>query len=163
MILDTYNKINRIKVIGSKEILKIEKEKKSNLEIILEDMTNNYNTFESNIINILYNNLENTNNELETDKIRSNERLIIMKKRIIEDYENEKNSLNNIIINSKINLENIQNDFNNVTIDIKNTKELLAKENSIEDELEKIDFEIINYKNIIKQTESDIEKLSSRV
>ena len=62
MILDTYNKINRIKVIGSKEILKIEKEKKSNLEIILEDMTNNYNTFESNIINILYNNLENTNN-----------------------------------------------------------------------------------------------------
>jgi hypothetical protein len=163
MILETYNKINRIKIIGSKEILKIEKEKKHNLEIILEDMKNKYNIFETDIINNIYINLENKNNEIKSDKIRSDERLIIMKKRIIEDYENEKDRLNNIIITSKINLDNIQNDFNNLTIDINNTKDLIEKENSIENELNKIDSEILNYKNIIKQIENDIEKLSSIV
>jgi hypothetical protein len=162
-ILDTYNKVNRVKIINSKHQYNIEKEKKIQLENILSEMSNKYNTFEICIIGKIDNDLENKNNEIVNDKIRANDRLNIMKQRILEDYENEKERLNNLITNSKSTLENIQINFNNINQDIDNTKKMIEKEDIIVGELDKIDLEIIKYQNIIKQIESDIENLSSRI
>ena len=161
-ILETYNTINRVKVIGYKDQFKIEKEKRTQLENVLADMYNKYDNFETNIILTINNDLETANTESENDKLRANERLNIMKVRIIDNYNNEKQRLNNIIINSKLNLENISSDFNNIKMELDNIKEMIEKENIISNEIEKIDNEIIKYQNIIKQIESDIEKLSSK-
>ena len=162
-ILDTYNKVDRVKVITAKDQYKIEKEKKTQLENILSEMSNIYNTFETCVIGNINNDLINTNNEIENDKIRANDRLNIMKQRILEEYENEKERLNNAITNIKSTLENIQIDFNNINQDIDNTKKMIEKEDIIGGELDKIDLEIIKYQNICKQIESDIENLSSRI
>ena len=158
-IMDKYNNINRIKVIASKDIIKIEKEKKIQLENILQDLNNIYNTYESSIINKINDDLNTINNELESDKIRSNDRLNIMKTRIIEDHKNDKNILNNIIIDCKHNLEKFQNNFNDITIELNNIKKMIESENIIESEIYKIDSEILKYQNIIKQIENDIKIL----
>ena len=160
-ILDKYNNVNRDKVIGSKDIIKIEKEKKIQLEIILQDLNNKYNTYESSIINKINNDINTIHNELESDKIRANDRLNIMKMRTIEDHKNEKNRLNNIIIDCKNNLENFQNNFNDITIELNNIKKMIESENIIDSKIYKIDSEIIKYQNIIKQIENDIKILNS--
>ena len=160
-ILDTYNKLDRFKVIGYKTKIKIEKEKQSLLKNILSDLSNKYNTFETLIINKFHDELTFTNNELENDKTRSDNRLKIMKIRILEDYENEKKRLNNIIIDSKSNLENIQIEINNINNELDIVKQIIIKEDVFNNELEQINIEILKYQNIIKQTESDIEKLSN--
>ena len=84
-----------------------------------------------------------------------------MKIRILEDYENEKKRLNNIIIDSKSNLENIQIEINNINNELDIVKQIIIKEDVFNNELEQINIEILKYQNIIKQTESDIEKLSN--
>jgi len=160
-ILDTYNQVNRVKVIGYKDQFKIEKDKRTQLENILTDLYDKYNTFDSVVISNLDNEIKDIFNELENDKIRSNERLDIMKIRILEEHKNENDRLNNLITNSKSTLEVLYNDFNDIKTNIVNTKEIINKENIIGIELEKIDNDIIKYQNIIKQIESDIEKLSS--
>ena len=160
-ILDTYNQINRVKVIGYKDQFKIEKDKRTQLENILTDLYDKYNTFETVIISNINNELQNIINELENDKIRSNERLDIMKIRILEENESEHQRLNDIITNNNTTLESLYIDFNCIKNNIVNTKELINKENIVDIELEKIDVDISKYQNIIKQIESDIEKLSS--
>ena len=160
-ILDTYNQVNRVKVIGYKDQFKIEKDKRTQLENILADLYDKYNTFDSVVISNLDNEIKDIFNELENDKIRSNERLDIMKIRILEEYKNENDRLNKIITNSKSTLEVLYHDFNDIKTNIVNTKEIINKENIIGIELEKIDNDITKYQSIIKQIESDIEKLSS--
>jgi hypothetical protein len=162
-ILDTYNSINRVKVIGYKDKYKIEKEKRTQLENVLSDMSNKYETFETSVIITINNYLKNMINESENDKLRAVERLNIMKERIIVDYENEKKRINDIIIDSKLNLENISKDFNNCNIELDNIKEMIIKEDIIGNELYKIDIEIVKYQDIIKQIESDIESMISTI
>ena len=162
-ILDKYNNVNRIKVLASKDIIKIEKEKKIQLENILQDLNNKYNTYENSIINKIKDDLNTINIELENDKSRSNDRVNIMKTRIIEDYKNDKNILNNVIIECKNNIEKFQNNLNDITIELNNIKKMIESENIIESEIYKIDSEILKYQNIIKQIESDIKILNSRL
>lgn len=162
-ILDTYNNINRVKVIGYKDQYKIEKEKRTQLENVLSDMSNKYEKFETSVIITINNDLKNMINVSENDKLRAVERLNIMKERIIVDYENEKNRINDIIIDSKLNLENISKDFNNCNIELDNIKEMIIKEDIIGNELYKIDIEIVKYQDIIKQIESDIESMISTI
>ena len=124
-------------------------------------MSNKYKTFETSVIITINNDLKNMINESENDKLRAVERLNIMKERIIVDYENEKKRINDIIIDSKLNLENISKDFNNCNIELDNIKEMIIKEDIIGNELYKIDIEIVKYQDIIKQIESDIESMIS--
>jgi len=161
-ILDTYNKVNRIKVIGYKDQYKIEKEKRNQLENILLEMTNKYNTFETNILENINANFININNELENDKVRAVNRLSIMKARALEDYNNDNITINCNIDNNKLELETLRFKFDNIKTELNNIKNILEKEDDIESKLESINIEINKYKDIIQQIENDIEKLNAR-
>lgn len=161
-ILDTYNKVNRIKVIGYKDQYKIEKEKRNQLENILLEMTNKYNTFETIILENINANFININNELENDKVRAVNRLSIMKARALEDYNNDNITINCNIDYNKLELETLRFTFDNIKTELNNIKNILEKEDDIESKLESINIEINKYKDIIQQIENDIEKLNAR-
>ena len=161
-ILDTYNKVNRIKVIGYKDQYKIEKEKRTQLENILLEMTNKYNTFETIILENINANFININNELENDKVRAVNRLSIMKARALEDYNNDNITINCNIDYNKLELETLRFTFDNIKTELNNIKNILEKEDDIESKLESINIEINKYKDIIQQIENDIEKLNAR-
>lgn len=160
-ILDKYNTIDRNKIIRYKTKIKIEKGNQSDLENMLEDLVNKYTNFDNIIIKTINDDFEYKNNELEIDKTRANNRLSIMKIRIMEDYEKDKLRYNDIINNCKSNIENIHNNFNNINLELKNVKQLIIKEDEFTNELDKINAEILKYQNIITQTENDIDKLSN--
>ena len=159
---NTHNNIHNKKVIGFKDQFRIEREKGNQLETIIADIYNKYNTFEINIIAIINNKLVIAIQDLENDKIRAIERLTIMKQRIIEEFKNEQINTNSIIDNTKSNLFNMRIEFDNIKSDLENTKQMLESENKFESELDKINIEINKYQTIIQQIENDIVKLTSR-
>ena len=159
---NTHNNIHNKKVIGFKDQFRIEREKGNQLETIIADIYNKYNTFEINIIAIINNKLVIAIQDLENDKIRAIERLTIMKQRIIEEFKNEQINTNSIIDNTKSNLFNMRIEFDNIKSDLENTKQMLESENQFESELDKINIEINKYQTIIQQIENDIVKLTSR-
>jgi len=159
-IVDTYNKSNRIKVIGYKDQFKIEKEKRTNLENILKTLTDKYDTFDSIIINNINNDLINANNELEDDISRSDDRLNIMKLRIIDEYTYELNNKINLIENNKNKLVDLSNEFNDTIVELDNIKDNIKKLNYIRIEIDNLNSEIKKYEDIIQQIILDINKLS---
>ena len=161
-IIDTYNKTNRIKIIGYKDQFKIEKEIRNNLENILNNMTNDYNAFDDIIIGNINKDFLNMNNELDNDILRSYSRLNIMKNRIIDNFNIETENKNKLIESNKNKLLDLYNQFNNIIVELENIKTNTKNTNIIINEITKIDIEIEKYKTIIIQMSLDIEKLSNQ-
>ena len=159
-ILDTYNKSNRIKVLGYKDQFKIEKEKKHNLELILDDLQKKYNTFDDIILGNINEELENSIKELEFDKVRSLERLDIMKGRIIKDFEEECIKYNKLIDTNKDKMKALREEFNNTMLELEKINKMIEQEDIVGNEIDKLDKEISKYQDIIKAVESDIKKIS---
>jgi hypothetical protein len=160
-IIDTYNKTNRIKIIGYKDQFKIEKEIRNNFENILNNMSNDYNTFDDIIIGNINNNFINMNNELENDILRSYNRLNIMKNRIIDEFNIETENKKKLIESNKHKLLELHNQFNNIIIELENIKTNTKNTNIIINEIKTIDNEIEKYESIILQMTNDIDKLNN--
>lgn len=161
-IVDTYNKTNRIKIMGYKDQFKIEKEIRNNLENIFKNMTNDYNEYDDIIIGNINNDFINMNNELENDILRSYNRLNIMKNRIINDFNIETENKKKLIENNKNKLLDLHNQFNNIIVELENVKTNTKNTHIIVNEVEKIDIEIEKYKTIITQMLLDIDKLNKQ-
>ena len=159
-ILETYNKTNRIKIFAYKDQFKIEKTKKSILEDTLQSIIEKYNTFDDIIIGNINNEFINANNELENDILRSCDRLDIMKKRILDNFVNDKETKINLIETNKTKLSELYSEFNNIIVELESIKENLKNTIVNTNEIENINIEIKKYDTIISQISLDIETLS---
>jgi hypothetical protein len=159
-ILETYNKTNRIKIFAYKDQFKIEKTKKSILEDTLQNIIEKYNTFDDIIIGKINNDFINANNELENDILRSCDRLDIMKKRILDNFINNKETKINLIESNKTKLSELYTEFNTIIIELESIKENLKNTIVNTNEIENINIEIKKYENIISQISLDIDTLS---
>ena len=159
-IIENYNKTNRVKTITYKDTFKIEKEKKIQLQQVLDTLTTQYDNFENNIIANIKLDLTNANNELTFDINRANERLVIMKYRNNLDFEMDKNRITDEIniLNIKIKEMTINN--NNINEELQNIKKTIEMENIIGLDIARLDEEINKYKSMITQNETNIMLLS---
>ena len=159
-IIDTYNKTHRIKTITYKDTFKIEKDKKIQLQQVLDTLNNQYDNFENNIIANIKLDLTNANNESIFDINRANERLVVMKYRNNLDFEMNKNRITDEIniLNIKIKEMTINN--NNINEELQNIKKTIEMENAIGLDIAKLDEEINKYKSMITQNETNIMLLS---
>jgi hypothetical protein len=159
-IIDNYNKTTREKVIAYKDNFKIEKEKKKQLQLILDTLNYQYDTFEKNIIANINLNSTNAINELHFDIIRANERLIIMKYRINLEYETETNRIKDEISILNINIIELSKTYFNTNKELQNLQITIDKENSVGKDIAKLNEEIQKYKAMIMQNETNIMLLS---
>ena len=159
-ILETYNKTNRIKIFAYKDQFKIEKTKKTILEDTLQIIIEKYNTFDDVIIGKINNEFINANNELENDILRSCDRLDIMKKRILDNFVNDKETKIKLIESNKTKLSELYTEFNNIIVELESIKENLKNTIVNTNEIENINIEIKKYETIISQISLDIETLS---
>ena len=153
---ETYNNSNRNKIFGYKDEFKIEKTQKQNLDIILQDITEKYTTFDDIIIGSINNDLLIAMNELENDMTRSHDRLNIMKNRIIDNFNNETEIKLNLIEKNNTKLTDLYNEFNIIIVELENVKANLKKSIVIINEIDTIDIEIKKYETIINQLSLDI-------
>ena len=159
-IIDNYNKTTRGKVIAYKDSFKIEKEKKKQLQLILDTLNYQYDTFENNIISNINLNYTNIINELHFDIIRANERLIIMKFRINLEYETETNRIKDEISILNLNIIELSKTYFNTNKELQNLLITIDKENSVGKDIAKLNEEIQKYKAMIMQNETNIMLLS---
>ena len=159
-IIDNYNKTTRGKVIAYKDSFKIEKEKKKQLQLILDTLNYQYDTFENNIIVNINLNYTNIINELHFDIIRANERLIIMKYRINLEYETETNRIKDEISILNLNIIELSKTYFNTNKELQNLLITIDKENSVGKDIAKLNEEIQKYKAMIMQNETNIMLLS---
>ena len=159
-IIDNYNKTTRGKVIAYKDSFKIEKEKKKQLQLILDTLNYQYDTFENNIISNINLNYTNIINELHFDIIRANERLIIMKYRINLEYETETNRIKDEISILNLNIIELSKTYFNTNKELQNLLITIDKENSVGKDIAKLNEEIQKYKAMIMQNETNIMLLS---
>jgi len=162
-IIENYNKKDRIKVIGYKDQYKVEKQKRDNINIILNDMCSRYDTYEQNIIGDINNKLSIDINDIENDKIRAYDRLNITKLRITENHNNEKIRINSLIDNNKLDLDNFGKEFINLTLELDNVNLMIKNENSFINELTKINNEISKYQELIQQIQKDLDNISNSI
>ena len=155
-IIDNYNKTNRTKVISYKDNFKVEKEKKKQLLQVLNTLLFQYDNFENQIIANIKLELTNATNELEIDINRANERLVIMKYRINNDFEIENNCITDEIDIFNMKNKEISKLFNNTNEELQNLNKTIEKENTIGNEIIKLDEEINKYKTMIIQNETNI-------
>ena len=159
-IIDNYNKTNRVKVIAYKDNFKIEKEKKIQLQLVLDTLTYQYDNFENQIIANIKLDLTNANNELDFDINRANERFVIMKYRTNIEFEMESNRITDEINILNMKIKDMSKSFNNINDELKNLKTIIENENVIGSDIAKLDEEIKKYKAMIIQNETNIILLS---
>ena len=163
-IIATYNKIsNRVKVIGYKDQFKLEKDKRNELESILEDMSNKYSTFDDTVDTSIKSVLDKAIYETTFDNTRAKNRLDTMKQRIIDDLSNDSLRVNNTIIQLTSELRNARILFDTTTKAIQIIKDLIIKEDIVGSEIEKINENIKLYEKMIIQTETDTCRLIERL
>ena len=155
-IINNYNKNNRVKVIAYKDSFKIEKEKLKQLQQTLDILIYQYDNFETNIINNIKLKLTNIINDLDFDITRANERLVIMKFRNNLDFEIENNRITDEISILNIKIEDMRKSFNNTNKELQNLKKTIENENIIGSDIAKLDEEILKYKAMILQNETNI-------
>ena len=158
-IVSNYNNIQRIPTITFKDNLKIEKEKFKSLEYVLEDINNKYSTYEDIIIGNIVSILQKSKSDIEDERCKAIERITIMRERIRNDYNMNKDRLHHTITENKITLKDLQLSLYKKNEDIIIIKELLIKENVIGNQIDKINEQIEININKIKQTENDIIRL----
>jgi hypothetical protein len=100
------------------------------------------------------------NNELENYILRSCDRLDIMKKRILDNFVNDKETKINLIESNKTKLSELYTEFNTIIVELESIKENLKNTIVNTNEIENINIEIKKYETIINQISLDIETLS---
>ena len=160
---DAYNKTNRNKIVGYKDQFKIEKTQKQILDTILQTIVEQYNTFDDIVIGNINNDLLIAMNELDNDIVRSFDRLNIMKNRIIDNFNSEKETKLNLIEKNKTKLTDLYNEFNIIIVELENVKANIKKSIVITNEIDIIDIEIKKYETIINQMMLDIDALNEVV
>ena len=158
--LNIYNKTSKDKIITHKDKFKLEKEKQSELESILDTKQTLYNNYQSIVIDKINNNFQNKITELEQDSINCIDRLNIIKIRL--DLENEKNKivLTNKIDNNKLELQKLYLDISNNTNECKILTTKIEKEKVISNEISILENNIKKYKEIINLCEKDLLSIS---
>jgi hypothetical protein len=154
--LDSYNKINKDKVITYKDKFKIEKERKIELETILETKTNLYNNYQTLVMDKINEQFQNKIKELEQDTIKAETRLTIIKQRLELENENNKITLKTKIDNNKLDLQKLYLDISNNTNESKLLNTKIEKEKLIYSEMSIVETHIKKYKDSIDQSEKDL-------
>jgi len=133
----------------------------SMLETSRYDKQKQIDNFETDVLEQINNNTNNSLAELDNDSHRAEERLNIMLKRIKTNYSNFSNSINSSITNIEQELVQLQNDQQITMQSIKdNMLEMDLVNNNI-DQLDKLNLEIQKYQNVINQFNQDIQTLSN--
>jgi hypothetical protein len=158
--LNIYNTTNNYKVLTYKDKFKIEKEKKNQIQTILDDKLNLYNNYKTLIIDKINDIYEKKLKELEKDTINALDRLNITKIRINLENENNKQNLKEKLANNYLELENLYRDISNSTNEIKLLSIEIEKANSINTELSTLENRMKKHKDIISESEKDLLSLN---
>ena len=161
VVLNNYNTVSRIKTMGYKDIYKIEKNKKYDIEQTLTNKLTQHNTYDNIVIANIDNILQNALLELKIDSINSKERLDIMLERILQKFDTDKARCKTSIDDYNINIKDIIVSINDISNELSKNKEAIANENIIESQIQKLDIDISKYKNTITQINNDIKQLNN--
>ena len=160
-IINNYNSVHRIKVIGYKDQYKAEKGKRDTLLDILNDFKSKYDNYDIIVIGNINETFSRTINTLDEDILRAVQRLEIMTNRINDKYNQYKIYLENEEININETIKNLSLEINNANEKKKEITIQIEKEDAFGIQAEKIKEEMCKYEVMINQTESDIAVLEA--
>ena len=154
---NNYNKTNSSKVLTYKDQFKIEKEKKTILEMSLDEKINKYNNYQTVVIDQINNDFKSKIECLNLDKLNADKRLMIIKVRMNREFENKKKELKNTIEKTKQELSKQHEIIHDISNNIKNTMTSIENTTVLNDELYILENKIKKHKEIISITEKDLE------
>lgn len=160
--LDNYNNSTTNKVLTYKDTFKIEKEKQSQLEMILDTKLNLYNNYETLIIDKINNDFKTKIECLNLDKINADKRLHIIKLRMNKDYENNKKELRKQIEDNKQETQKQYEYIHNINDNIKIATTTIENTSVLNDELYILENKIKKHKEIISITEKDLNIINNQ-
>lgn len=160
--LDNYNNSTTNKVLTYKDTFKIEKEKQSQLEMILDTKLNLYNNYETLIIDKINNDFKTKIECLNLDKINADKRLHIIKLRMNKDYENNKKELRKQIEDNKQETQKQYEYIHNINDNIKIATTTIENTSVLNDELYILENKIKKHKEIISITEKDLSIINNQ-
>ena len=153
--INNYN-TNNTKVLTYKDKFKIEKEKNTKLESILDDKLNKYNNYQTLVIDKINNDFKNKIDQLNLDILNANKRLTVIKIRMNKEYENNKKRLQMNIESTKLDIIKHNESINNINNEIKIINTNSEKINLVNNELDVLKHKIIKCKENIKLIEKDL-------
>ena len=154
--INTYNKTNKTKVITYKDNFKIEKEKKKELEVLLEYKLNKYNNYQQLIIDKINEDFNIILETLKLDKKKALDRFSITQIRINKDFEKTKKLLKSKIENTKLEINTYNEEIYNINKNINLLNIKIDAEKKIDNEIIILENKIYKHKEIIIQTEKDL-------
>ena len=155
-IKNNFNNVSRNKVISFKDLYKIEKQKRNDLQSKCNEMEHLYNNYNTLIISKITDEYNATILELNNHKQRADERINIMKERLNNEYEQNKTNLETQIIQIQTELSNNTKKFNDLNTQLKDIQNKLAN-------LDKSNMEIHNLDNKINQITTTINKIKNDI
>ena len=155
-IKNNFNNVSRNKIISFKDLYKIEKQKRSDLQSKCNEMEHLYNNYNTLVINKITDEYNAHILELNNHKKRAVERINIMKARLNNEYEQTKTNLETQIIQIQTELSNNTKNFNDLNIQLKEIQNKLAN-------LDKSNMEIHNLDNKINQITTTINKIKNDI
>lgn len=159
---NNYNNKNTCKVLTYKDKFKIEKEKKTQIENILNLKLYKYNNYQTLVIDKLNSDYKNKIDSLELDKINADKRLNVVRKRMNIDYSNKKKLLKNNIEKTKIEIENNNIQMQSINTNLKNITTIIEDTTILNNELYILENKIKKYKEIIAITEKDLNIINNQ-
>lgn len=160
-IIDNYNKVHRVKVIGYKDQYKAEKAKRDTLLEILADFESKYDNYDRDVIGSIMDTFSRNINTLDEDILRAEHRLEVIMFRINEEYEKYKEYLEEQEISLNENIKTFSRDINRINDKIKEIVKQIENENAFALEADKLKEEIDKYETMIRQTENDVNVLEA--
>ena len=154
------NSKNHSNIIPYKDNYKLFKQKKKELQTILDQLLNTYNNYETLIINKINYKYKEISDILECDSKKAKERFNIINIRINKESETNKIKLDEEIINTKLELKDTEISISKTSQYIKNLKIHIETKNTINIELLNLEITINKHKTIIKQIETDLSSLN---
>ena len=155
-IKNNFNNVSRNKVISFKDLYKIERQKRNDLQSKCNEMEHLYNNYNTLIISKITDEYNATILELNNHKQRADERINIMKERLNNEYEQTKTNLETQIIQIQTELSNNTKKFNDLNTQLKDIENKLAN-------LDKSNMEIHNLDNKINQITTTINKIKNDI
>ena len=151
-----YNNTHKNKVMTYKDCFKMEKEKKKEIETILEYKLYYKNNYEILVIDKINNNCKLKIEHLELDKKKANDRLNIVKIRMNREFEANKKMLKNQIEQVKLNINKLGEDMSNISNNSKILLTTIEKEKKINEEMFLLETKIKTHQDSIIQFETDL-------
>jgi len=154
--INNYYTTNSNKVLTYKDTFKLEKEKQTQLERILDNKLTLYNNYQTLIIDKINNEFKSKIECLNLDKLNADKRLHIIKLRMNKEYENKKKELKKQIEDTKQEMQNQNEYIQTINNNIKIVTTTIEKTTVINDELYILENKIKKHKEIISITEKDL-------